>query len=231
MNLSLKVPPFAWCFVKDLKFNDPKLLEQALTHRSFPGATAQNERLEFLGDSILGFVAAKNLYEQFPQASEGVLTQLRALYICQANLAKAASRLELGKSLRAAKAMKLSGAVEQASVLSDLVEALIGAVYLDQGFKAAEAFVLQTLGPLPDKIDMPVKSAKTELQELIQAKYALAPRYEVLSVSGPAHTPTFKVRVLINNEEVAVGEGSNKKEASEQAAKEALRSLRKSQNS
>ncbi|MES2503528.1 MAG: ribonuclease III [Myxococcota bacterium] len=209
----------------DLKFNDPALLEQALTHRSFPGASAQNERLEFLGDSVLGFVAAKNLYERFPKASEGVLTQLRALYVCQANLAAAASRLDLGRSLRAAKAMKLSGAVQQASVLSDVVEAIIGAVYLDQGFEAAEAFVLRTLGPLPDKLDAPIKSPKTELQELIQGKYSLAPIYETISVSGPAHTPVFKVRVLINNLEVATGEGSNKKEASEQAAKNALATL------
>ncbi len=223
--MGLRAHPSGWCSVLDLKFNDPALLEQALTHRSFPGASAQNERLEFLGDSVLGFVAAKNLYERFPKASEGVLTQLRALYVCQANLAAAASRLDLGRSLRAAKAMKLSGAVQQASVLSDVVEAIIGAVYLDQGFEAAEAFVLRTLGPLPDKLDAPIKSPKTELQELIQGKYSLAPIYETISVSGPAHTPVFKVRVLINNLEVATGEGSNKKEASEQAAKNALATL------
>ncbi|MBL4817754.1 MAG: ribonuclease III [Deltaproteobacteria bacterium] len=206
-----------------VQFKDSKLLEQALTHRSFKKGCDQNERLEFLGDSILGFIAARNLYKQFPKVSEGTLTQLRALYICQANLAKAAVRLELGHILRAAKNMKRSGAVQQEAVLADVVEAIIAAVYLDQGLEKAEEVVLRILGPLPDKIKEPPKSAKTELQEIIQGKYALAPRYETVSVTGPAHKPIFKVRVLVDNQEAAVGEGINKKEASERAAEVALK--------
>lgn len=207
------------------KFKNKKLLEQALTHRSFEKGQVQNERLEFLGDAILGLIAAKNLYTQFPKASEGTLTQLRALYICQANLAKAADRLELGKNLRAAKAMRLSGSVQQASVLSDVIEAIIAAAYLDQGFEVAEKLALQMLGALPTQLETSVKSAKTALQELIQGKYALAPVYELVDVSGPAHTPLFRVRVLVNNQEWAIGEGSNKKEASEAAAQNALKDL------
>ncbi|MEI6791161.1 MAG: putative dsRNA-binding protein, partial [Myxococcaceae bacterium] len=153
-----------------------------------------------------------------------------ALYVCQANLAKAAEKLQLGKNLRAAKAMRLSGSVQQSSVLSDVVEAIIGAAYLDQGFDAAQDLALRMLGPLPDKLETQLKSPKTELQELVQAKYSLAPVYELVDVSGPAHTPLFRVRVLVNNKEMAIGEGANKKEASEAAAKEALRaSLRISQ--
>lgn len=231
MPLSLRARRYVWCSVTDLekrlnfKFKDAKLLEQALTHRSFQEDKAQNERLEFLGDAVLGLIAAKNLYTKFPKATEGTLTQLRALYVCQANLSKAAERLELGRVLRAAKAMRLSGSVQQSSVLSDVVEAIIGAAYLDQGFDAAEELVLRILGPLPEKLETPLKSPKTELQELIQGKYALAPTYELVDVTGPAHTPKFRVRVLVNNREVAIGEGSNKKEASEAAAKEALDTL------
>lgn len=208
------------------KFHNKKLLEQALTHRSFLEDTAQNERLEFLGDAVLGLIAAKNLYLQFPNATEGTLTQLRALYICQANLAKAAEKLELGKILRAAKAMRLSGSVQQASVLSDVVEAIIGAAYLDQGFEAAQNLALRMLGSLPLKLETPLKSPKTELQELIQAKYSLAPVYELVDVTGPAHAPLFRVRVLVNHQELAMGEGTNKKEASESAAQRALLSLK-----
>lgn len=232
MLLSLKAPPLDWCFVTDLEkrlgfsFTNPKLLEQALTHRSFLEDKSQNERLEFLGDAVLGLIAAKNLYSKFAFANEGTLTQLRALYVCQANLAKTAERLEIGKVLRAAKAMRLSGSVQQASVLSDVVEAIIGAAYLDQGFEAAEALALKILGPFPDKLEAPLKSSKTELQELVQAKYALAPVYELVDVSGPAHIPKFRVRVLVNNQEMAIGEGANKKEASEAAAKKALFFLR-----
>lgn len=206
----------------NFEFKDKALLKQALTHRSFLEAKTQNERLEFLGDAVLGLIAAKNLYMQFPTATEGTLTQLRALYICQANLTKAAERLELGKDLRAAKAMRLSGAVQQASVLSDVVEAIIAAAYLDQGFDAAEKLALNMLGPLPEKLEVPLKSPKTELQEIVQGKYSLAPVYELVNVSGPAHAPIFQVRVLLNQKELAVGEGANKKEASEAAAKKAL---------
>ncbi len=205
-----------------VKFQNPALLEQALTHRSFVKAAAQNERLEFLGDAVLGFVTAQNLYEQFPKSNEGTLTQLRALYICQANLAKAAKKLKLGEELRAAKGMKRSGAVQQESILCDVTEAIIGAVFLDQGIDAARDLIARVLGPLPTEVQAPLKSAKTELQELIQAKYALAPRYEIVKTSGPAHQPVFEVRVLINNEEVAKGQGANKKEASERAAEKAL---------
>lgn len=231
MRLSSRVLLFGWCSVTDLekrlafKFKNPKLLEQALTHRSFQEDRDQNERLEFLGDAVLGLIAAQNLYEKFPKATEGTLTQLRALYVCQANLSKAAERLELGRVLRAAKAMRLSGAVQQTSVISDVVEAIIGAAYLDQGFDAAQELALRILGPLPEKTEVPLKSPKTELQELIQSKYALAPRYELVDVTGAAHTPRFRVRVLVNNQEVAIGEGANKKEASEAAAKEALKQV------
>src|SRR3989338_2960700 len=159
MSLGLKARLSGWCSVTDLekrldfKFKNAKLLEQALTHRSFQENKSQNERLEFLGDAVLGLIAAKNLYEKFPKATEGTLTQLRALYVCQANLSKAAERLELGRVLRAAKAMRLSGSVQQASVLSDVVEAIIGAAYLDQGFDAAEEVALHILGPLPEKTE------------------------------------------------------------------------------
>ncbi|MBH1988959.1 MAG: ribonuclease III [Myxococcaceae bacterium] len=205
-------------------FRDARLLEQALTHRSFLEDRSQNERLEFLGDAVLGLIAARNLYLKFPNSNEGTLTQLRALYVCQANLVKAAERLGLGRYLRVAKAMRLSGAVQQASILSDVVEALIGAAYLDQDFEAAERLAMHLLGPLPDQLNAPIKSSKTELQELIQAKHSLAPIYELVDVTGPAHQPQFRVRVLIHHQEVAIGEGHNKKEASEAAAAKALAS-------
>lgn len=226
MNLILKDPLFVQFSVKDLKFNNLKLLEQALTHRSFSKTIEHNERLEFLGDAILSFVIAEDLHERLPNAKEGILTQLRAMYVCKTNLAKAAYRLELGKILRTAKNLKLSGSVQQLSILADVVEALIGAIYLDQGLEAAKKFIFKTLGPIPSITDIPLmKSHKTELQELIQSKYSLAPRYEVVNVLGVAHAPIFKIRVLINNKEIATAEGSNKKEASEAAAQIAINSL------
>lgn len=209
--------------MKDLKFNNFKLLEQALTHRSFPESEEHNERLEFLGDAILSFIVAYDLFEKFPKAKEGTLTKLRAAYVCKTHLAHAASKLELGKFLRTEKAMKLSGSVHQMSVLSDAIEALIGAIYLDQGLQAARNFIFKTLGPIASESDLPIiKSYKTELQEIVQSKHLLAPRYEVVSISGVAHAPIFKVRVLIGNREIAIGKGFSKKEASEAAAEIAL---------
>jgi len=213
------------------EFKDKSLLLKALTHRSFVKEEAslnrndQNERLEFLGDAVLSMVAAQALYLEFPQADEGTLTQLRASYVCQNNLAEAAKKIALGSHLRVAKAMRSSGSIELPSVLSDVLEAIFGAAFLDAGLEEAQKLVLSVLGPLPRKLISTPKDPKTELQELIQSLSGLTPMYVVTSHLGPAHSPVFVVEVSLYEKTIAQGQGPSKKEAAQAAAKAALEKL------
>jgi ribonuclease-3 len=210
-----------------LKFRDPNFLLQALTHRSMlhdePSPAGHNERLEFLGDAVLSLVAAQSLFAQSATADEGMLTQQRAAYVCEASLAQGARRLGLGELLRASKTMRTSGSVELPSVLADALEALFGAIYLDQGFDAAKDFILKALGPLPTEVVSLPKDPKTELQELIQSAAFLAPAYRVAGQTGPAHAPIFRVEVIAGDRVLAEGAGPSKKEAAQEAAREVLK--------
>ena len=209
-------------------FKNKDLLVHALTHRSFIKEQAgmasyeNNERLEFLGDAVLSLVTAEEVFAKAPHANEGILTQLRAAYVCQANLAQAGKRISLGGYMRVAKGMRLSGPVELPSVLSDVVEAIFGAVYLDGGFLAAKALILNLLGDVPQRVIESPKDPKTELQEIFQATCATAPIYTLLERTGPAHAPLFIVEVSVSGKVLARGEGSSKKEATQEAAKKAL---------
>jgi ribonuclease III len=209
-------------------FKNKHLIRRALTHRSFIkedkmlSAEDHNERLEFLGDAILGLVTAEQVFEKLPHAHEGMLTQLRSSYICQPHLASAASRLGLGSFMRAAKAMRLSGSVELPSVLSDVMEAIFAAAYLDQGFEAAKRLILHTLGPVPLQLRVQGKDPKTELQERFQAVLSAVPSYKVVGIAGPSHEPVFKVEIWYGDTILAEGQGSSKKEATQKAAETAL---------
>ena len=209
-------------------FQNKQLILRALTHRSFIkeeetlSAEDHNERLEFLGDAVLGLVTAEQVFEKMPYAHEGMLTQLRAAYICQPNLAKAASHLGLGSFMRAAKAMRLSGSVELPSVLSDVMEAIFAAAYLDQGFAAAKELILHTLGPVSLQLRAQAKDPKTELQERFQAVLSAVPTYKVVGVTGPSHEPVFTVEIWYEHKMLAEGQGSSKKEATQKAAETAL---------
>ena len=203
-------------------FQDKKLLQQALTHRS--AGTPNNERLEFLGDSILNFIVAAHLFAHFPHASEGELTRIRAKWVCESALAEIAAGFSLNKYLILGQGEKKGGGAHRASILADALEALIGAMYLESGMLTCEAVVLpwyQT-GKEALWVDAHHKDAKTRLQEYLQAKQVPLPTYTVLKTWGDQHNPIFQICCEIAALEAkAIGEAPSRKRA-EQAAAEAL---------
>ena len=175
------------------KFANPELARQAVTHRSF--GTPHNERLEFLGDSLLNCAVATLLYERFPQLPEGDLSRLRAALVNQSSLSEVASRLGLGDRLRLGEGELKSGGFRRPSILADALEALLGAVYLDAGFEAVRKAVENLLGErLESRDKLPVaKDQKTALQEHVQVRKLQMPRYSVQRTEGDAHYQTFTV--------------------------------------
>jgi ribonuclease-3 len=216
------------------QFKNRSLLLEAITHRSFArderlkndNVVSQNERLEFLGDAILSMVSALELYTSSPRANEGMLTQLRANYVCEPHLALGAKNAGLGALIRVSSSMRKPHGVDLPSLLCDVVEALIGAVYLDAGFEDARALVLRLLGPVPTKVTVAPKDAKTELQEWSQEHVGLTPLYKVAESKGPAHSPVFTVEVYVEGRKLAEGSGKSKKDAAQEAAKAALKQLK-----
>ncbi len=208
------------------RFASPRLLEQALTHRS-RGAD-NNERLEFLGDGVLGCAMADELYARFPQLSEGKLTRLRASLVREEALAEVARTLGLGEFLRLGEGEVASGPEPRPSILADALEAVLGAVFLDAGYDAARKTVLATFGPLIERLDpeRPAKDAKTRLQEILQAKHRRLPQYRVVSVAGEAHKQSFEVECFVTELNLkATGTGTSRQRAEQQAAKAMLERL------
>jgi ribonuclease III len=208
------------------QFADPRLLEQALTHRS-RGAD-NNERLEFLGDGVLGCAMADELYARFPQLSEGKLTRLRASLVREEALAEVAKTLGLGTFLRLGEGELAAGPEPRPSILADALEALLGAVFLDAGYDAARKTVLAAFGPLIERLDpeRPAKDAKTRLQEVLQAKHRRLPHYEVVAVTGEAHRQAFVVECSVAELDLrAKGSGTSRQRAEQQAAKAMLEKL------
>lgn len=208
-------------------FKNRDLLNQALTHKSWlnehPETRESNERLEFLGDAILEFVITDYLYLSFPHKQEGYLTALRSNLVNTQNLADLAVKLEVGEQIFLSRGEEDGGGRANPSLLADTVEALIGALFLDQGIEAVEAFVKQNLiAEIPEKVSKPLKDPKSRLQEYIQAKGLPAPKYKVIEESGPDHEMEFTVRVQVQNRPMGEGTGKNKSEAEQAAAKEAL---------
>lgn len=209
-------------------FKTGSLLEMALTHRTWTfehnAPNQDNQRLEFLGDSILGFVIAEVLYHRHPEFQEGELSRLRSRVVCEAALSILAHELGLEQFIRMGKGEMSSGGACRAGTLADAYEAVIGAIYLDGGFEAARTFVLSHHEGLLEDPDGKwlARDAKTRLQEVVQSEHRDV-RYEVLSEEGPVHAPTFEVAVCIDGCQVARGRGRSKKEAQQSAAEEALR--------
>ncbi len=208
-------------------FKNKDLLKQALTHKSWvnehKNLRESNERLEFLGDAVLEFIVSKEVYLKLPKKEEGYLTALRANLVNTVNLSKVANRLNIGKVLYLSKGEEEGGGRNNPSILADTVEAVIGAVYLDGGIIKAEKFIKEyILDDLEQKIKEPLKDSKSKLQEVVQAKGLMAPKYEVVSEEGPDHDKGFLIRVIINNKPYAKGIGKNKSEAEQEAAKRAL---------
>ena len=201
---------------------DPALLELALTHRSFAyenGGLAHNERLEFLGDSILGQAVTVMLYTENPDLDEGELAKRRASLVSSVALAQIAGHIELGAHLRLGRGEELTGGREKASILADCVEALIGATYLSEGADAATALVLRLIAPLladPDRFGAAM-DPKTSLQELSTRIGKGLPQYAVTD-SGPDHSKRFHATVLLSGEPIAEGDGTSKKQAEMAAA-------------
>ena len=210
------------------RFADAALLEQALTHRSV--GPQNNERLEFLGDGVLGCAMAQELYARFPRLSEGKLTRLRASLVREEALAEVAGELGLAAFIRLGEGELASSPVARPSILADALEALVGAVFLDGGYDAARQMVLRVFDPLIGRLDpeRPAKDAKTQLQELLQARRRPLPEYRVASVQGEAHRQSFEVECVVAKPALsAVGTGSSRQRAEQQAAMAMLDKLQK----
>ncbi|CAA9890492.1 RNase III [Candidatus Methylobacter favarea] len=220
--------PEVLCKKLGLAFNNPELFTIALTHRS-AGAN-NNERLEFLGDSILGFVIAQKLYKLFPKAGEGVLSRLRASLVNEESLAGLARQHQLGDYLRLGLGELKSGGCRRDSILSDALEAVMGALFIDQGIAACQQWIehifaekLQSLS-----LDNWQKDPKTQLQELMQSKKLDLPDYVLQTMSGLAHEQTFKVKCTVPlTSETCIGVGVSRKKAEQSAAEQMLELLNK----
>lgn len=213
-------------------FQDQRLLETALTHRSalnerLSSATESNERLEFLGDAVLELVSTEYLYQRCVNEPEGVLTSYRSALVKTTTLATVAEKLQLGERLYLSKGEEATGGRTNVSLLADTVEAVIGALYLDQGYAAAQAFITTHILSLFDQVlqHRLYKDAKSDLQELVQSKKWRTPEYRVIESSGPDHEKNFVVEVIINGSAFARGEGKSKQVAQQQAATAALKKL------
>ncbi|MBI2066028.1 ribonuclease III [Candidatus Woesebacteria bacterium] len=208
-------------------FKDKDVLTLALTHKSWvnehPGERGTNERLEFLGDAVLEFVVSKELYEKFPEKEEGYLTALRANLVNTDNLSEVAQRLGVGESLFLSKGEEEGGGRENPSLLADTVEAIIGALYLDQGLDLVTEFIGQNIiALLPEKVSGHLKDPKSRLQEYAQGKGLPAPRYKVISEVGPDHDKKFVIEVAISGKSWGEGTGKSKAIAEQEAAQKAL---------
>jgi ribonuclease-3 len=212
-----------------LRFADPGLLRDSLTHRSFAfehGGVTNNERLEFLGDAVLGLVVTDMIFTEFPHLPEGEMAKARAATVNMAVLADVARELGLGEHLNLGRGEELSAGRDKSSILADALEALIGAVYVDQGLDEARRMILDLLGGyIRTYVEQGlVRDFKTNLQERAARNWGRVPEYKISS-SGPDHAKRFEARVYLHGELRGVGRGRSKKEAEQAAAQEALRGL------
>ena len=213
-------------------FSDPELLEAALRHRSI--GSRHNERLEFLGDSVLGLAVSEALYERYPDATEGELTQFRARLVRQATLAEVARRIELGSALHLGPSAGRSGGSDRASIIADALEAVLAAIFLDAGFETAKRITLSLLEPDIALLEAGSleKDPKTQLQELLQATGAQPPDYAVIATSGQPHEREFVVDCSIPSLGLTTsGQGSSRKSAEQDAALQALRQIHERETS
>lgn len=213
-------------------FQDKRLLENALTHSSYANEhrgsdTHSNERLEFLGDSILGLVVADHLYRTRPDLPEGDLTRIRAALVCEQSLYEVAQKLGLGQYLKLGRGEEAGGGRERISILADATEAVFAAVYLDGGIEAASALIHRCLldAEKEEVVEERRRDYKTELQELVQRRSNQTLQYELVSASGPDHAKVFTSRVLLNGQPIGKGQGHSKKEAEQAAAHAGLTTL------
>lgn len=215
------------------EFKNQSLLKQAFVHRSYLNETKEvlvsNERLEFLGDSILSFIISEHLYHTFPNYNEGILTNIRSLVVNTRSLAALAKDCSFGEYLMLSKGEEESKGRQNDSLLANSVEAVLGALYLDQGIEAVKSFLLPIFVPRIEQIvkDRSFKDPKSMLQEYVQAQKQHSPQYKVLVEEGPPHAKIFTIGVFVEDKQLGQGVGKSKQQAEENAAKEALRSIHK----
>jgi ribonuclease-3 len=214
------------------RFKNLELLDQALRHRSFVHQKEErlgkdNERLEFLGDGLLGLCIGHLLMERRAEDSEGSLSRMRAAVVSETSLAQIARQFDLGSYLLLGKGEDQSGGREKNSILSSTLEAILGAIYLDGGFQKAQRVIAQLFSPYLEaaETEMWLPDYKTKLQEIMQATHKIAPRYIVAKEFGPAHAKIFGVKVRIQEKVMGFGAGRSKKEAEQRAARRALERL------
>jgi len=217
----------------DLEFNNILLLKQALTHRSYinehgTADTGDNERLEFLGDAVLDFLVGDMLYQRYPEMPEGDLTRLRAALVRTESLASLANRMGLGEALRMGKGEENTGGRERLTNLCAVFEAMVGALYLDQGLPAVQKFVTPRFDPLLEEILSASldRDARSSLQEWSQAELNLTPVYRTVSSSGPDHQKEFLVEVVLGNVVAGQGVGRSKQAGAQAAARTALDNIK-----
>ena len=215
-------------------FRDRHLLEAALYHSSYAnehrGSGIQsNERLEFLGDSVLGMVTADYLYHKHPSLPEGDLTRIRAALVCEESLHEVAQSLDLGSYLKLGRGEESGGGRQRPSILADATESVFAAVYLDGGLEEARALIHRVLlqREREEVVEERRRDFKTELQELVQRRSDQVLRYEMVGSSGPDHAKVFEARVTINGQTAGTGTGRSKKEAEQAAARNALDEMKK----
>ena len=212
------------------QFQNPKLLDHALTHSSYAnehhlGSISSNERLEFLGDSVLGMIVADDLYRTFPDLPEGDLTRIRANLVCEGSLVLVAKEWDLGRYLKLGKGENACGGRSRPSILADAVEAVLAAVFLDGGLAHDRDIIQRFLLDRMEQVNRASRDHKTYLQELVQRKSGQVLSYELIGESGPDHNKTFQMQVLLNGQPIGQGTGHSKKEAEQAAANAAIERL------
>lgn len=209
------------------EFKNINLLKEAITHKSIK-SSINNERLEFLGDAVLDLIVGEYLYHKFNTQSEGDLSKLRASLVNEDSLAKIAKELKLGEFLYLSPAEENNGGRDKQSLISDALEALMGAIYLESGLDSVKAIFIDLLEKnFPDiNLNSLTKDYKTALQEVTQAQIGTAPKYELISSSGPDHKKSFEMAVLLNGKEIARATGNSKKAAEQACALKALEMLK-----
>ncbi len=217
--------------VIEYQFNNLEVLITALTHKSYAAEAGQkdyNERMEFLGDSILSAIVAENLYGRYPGETEGKLSQLKSQIVSAQNLSGWAKEISLGSFISLGKGEDTKTARERESLLCDVFEAVVGAVYLDGGFENAKKFVLKFLEKQKDII---ITDYKSRLQEFAQSEYKELPEYEILKELGPDHDKKFEAAVYVKKKLLGRGSGHSKKEAQQSAAQKAMLNIKKTNKS
>ena len=219
----------------NIKFKKPELLDKALTHSSYSNehCSENYERLEFLGDAVLELIISSDLYKNYPEKPEGELTNIRAAVVRTESLAEESRKLGFGEYLKMSKGEEDSGGKDKDYLLANTFEAVLGAIYLDQGFDVCVSYLSRTL---LHKVSNIIENnlfidPKTQAQELIQAQFKVTPLYEVVKEDGPDHDKTFTVALIVNQKELGRGTGSSKQKAEEEAAKIAIETINNKEKS